>query len=509
MNMSEKVSTTKLQRSYDKISNDLLPDIHLEFTLKEYKGKHRNGKWISYPFVCNVCKTKFNRILQRNIFCPVCTTFTRPGRQLGWNKFIEEFTAIHGKKYKYPIKKPENFRGSRHILEIECPDHGLFKQKVSRHKNGSGCPKCANEKRRVGNEEFIKRSIKKHDGKYSYPNVEYTNQYEKVKIDCPKHGEVEQYAGHHMYTGVGCPKCAIGKQTSKAEKEVCDFVKSFNVEVVENDRDTINPYEIDILIPAINLGIEYCGLRTHSSFFGNKDKRYHLKKHELCEQKGIRLITVFEDEWRDKQEIVKSTLAHFLGCSPKGVYARNTTILEVSWATASEFLNKHHLLGAGQSGNYRIGAYHGDELISVMVFGYPSDERGRKDVVEMKRFVTNGKNNPGVGSKMFKHAIREKGYTSVVAFVDRRWFTGSFKSISGFIVDGATAPAKFWTNFVDRKHRRFKTKRSMLDSGEATNSLLTKEQMLNDIGYYSIYDCGKLRLQWDVNRDNSMETIRW
>ena len=37
-----------------------------------------------------------------------------------------------------------------------------------------------------------------------------------------------------------------------------------------------------------------------------KDKYYHLKKLEDCEEKGIRLIQIFEDEWIFKQEIVKS-----------------------------------------------------------------------------------------------------------------------------------------------------------------------------------------------------------
>ena len=132
-----------------------------------------------------------------------------------------------------------------------------------------------------------------------------------------------------------------------------------------------------------------------------------------------------------------------------------------------------------------------------MVFGYPSDERGKKDVIEMKRFVTNGRNNPVVGSKMFTHAIREKQYSRVIAFVDRRWFTGSFKFGAVCSIAHITPPAKFWNKGNNRFHRRVKTKASMLKSGEINDPSLTKEQMMDKLGYYPIYDYVTVKLEWE------------
>lgn len=61
--------------------------------------------------------------------------------------------------------------------------------------------------KRLNNEEFIKRSKYKHGDKFDYSLVEYKNQYEKVKIICPEHGEFLQIPKSHM-SGNGCKKCS-------------------------------------------------------------------------------------------------------------------------------------------------------------------------------------------------------------------------------------------------------------------------------------------------------------
>jgi len=419
--------------------------------------------------------------------CPKCGGT----RLFTTEEVIEHFKKIHGGKYDYSKTK---YVSDGTPVTITCKNHGYFEQLPKLHKKGHGCPKCMADANRNTQEDVIARFKLAHGDRYDYSKMQYVLADKKVTITCKEHGDFEQIPKNH-WIGQGCPICSC--ITSKGEIEVYEFVSSLVGEgnVIQRDRSIIAPYELDIVIPEKKLAIEYCGLYWHSSE-GGKDRNYHVRKHDKAEDAGYRLITIFEDEWRDKQEIVKSTLSHFLGCTPKGVFARKTRIHDIPWSIASGFLEKHHLLGAGQPGNYRIGAYHGDELVAVMVFGYPSDERGMEDIIEMKRFVTNGRNNPGVGSKMFKHAVDEKVYTKVIAFVDRRWFTGSFKALSGFVVDGKTQPTKYWTDFSTREQRRFKTKKSMIEK-DGVDPNMTKKQMLNSLGYYPIYDCGKLRLVWE------------
>lgn len=284
--------------------------------------------------------------------------------------------------------------------------------------------------------------------------------------------------------------CSVGQQ------ELITFLTDNGVQFEVNNRSIISPLELDIYLPEFKLAIEYNGLYWHSEK-NNKTSNYHKNKTELCEAQNIRLIHIFEDEWNFQKQQCKDTILHLLGRSERGIFARNTTIKSIPWVVARDFLDTYHLLKAGKSGNYRIGAFDPDgNLIGVMVFGKQNNEGSDANVVELRRFVTNKKNNPGLGSKMFKYAVQQQGYTSIVAFVDRRWFTGLVKSYIGFTLVGVTAPALWWTNGRIRKHRRFITKTKLVSEGYS--SALSKHHILDTLGYYRIWDCGKLKLRWDA-----------
>ena len=282
---------------------------------------------------------------------------------------------------------------------------------------------------------------------------------------------------------------------SGGETEIQTFLTELGVEFITNSKNIIPPHELDIYIPSKKIAIEYNGLFWHSERNG-KNALFHLNKTKLCEAAGVRLIHIFEDEWSNMREQCQDTIRHMLGKSERGVYARNTTIREIDWTEAKAFLNKYHLLGAGTAGNYRIGAFDGaNTLIAVMVFGMQNNEKSDKHQIELKRFVTNKKNNPGVGSKMFAYAIKHQKYESVVAFVDRRWFTGLVKDHIGFERVSETPPSIWWTNGRVRLHRRFVTKQQLIrDGGTGQDS---KRSILSTKGFYRIWDSGKLKLVWN------------
>lgn len=89
---------------------------------------------------------------------------------------------------------------------IICPEHGEFWQGPKDHAKGQGCPKC-NGKYAPTIEEWIVSARKVHGNKYDYSNVKYVNYETKVCIICPEHGEFWQTPNNHL-SGKGCYKCS-------------------------------------------------------------------------------------------------------------------------------------------------------------------------------------------------------------------------------------------------------------------------------------------------------------
>ena len=170
----------------------------------------------------------------------------------------------------------------------------------------------------------------------------------------------------------------------KQNKTIADYVSALIGEenVIQSDRSILQGKELDIYIPDYNLAIEFNGLYWHTESQG-KDRYYHFNKWEKCKDEGIQLITIWEDEWRNKQDIVKSMLAHKLGVSrDKRVYARKTTVRVISIQESKEFLNKYHIQGFS-SGSIYIGLEDDKgELIAV------SSWKKNKDILYLDRYAT-------------------------------------------------------------------------------------------------------------------------
>lgn len=71
--------------------------------------------------------------------CPKCSY--EGGRTPTDDNFINESNLVHCDKYDY--SKVEYVNNKTKVVII-CPDHGEFKQRPDVHKQGQGCPQCAN-----------------------------------------------------------------------------------------------------------------------------------------------------------------------------------------------------------------------------------------------------------------------------------------------------------------------------------------------------------------------------
>ena len=90
----------------------------------------------------------------------------------------------------------------------------------------------------------------------------------KLEFNCKK-GHVWKARGKDITDGTWCPKC----KQYKTEKEILAFINQFiEAEKIKlSDLGINSKKEIDIYIPSLRLGIEYCGIYWHSSKYKKKN----------------------------------------------------------------------------------------------------------------------------------------------------------------------------------------------------------------------------------------------
>lgn len=276
-----------------------------------------------------------------------------------------------------------------------------------------------------------------------------------------------------------------------------EFVKRIldehQVEYTYRDRKLIAPYELDFVCNERKIAIEVNGLYWHCEKF--VDDNYHLMKLDQVNKLGYRLITIFSDEIDQNPSIVRNRLAHFFNKSMKLPGARKCTIAEISSSRAKEFLDNNHIQGNGLA-SIKLGAFAEDRLMAVMTFGKNRIfMKSTEPHFELIRFASLG-NSPGIASKMFSYFCKKYNPTKIISYADRRWGNGDVYKTLGFKLERISDPNYWYTrDCLSREHRYNYTKYSLIKKGH--DATLTEKEIMKNLGYLRIYDCGTLKFVWD------------
>lgn len=464
--------------NYEKYNGEKLSDevtiicpIHGEF--RQTMRKHLMGSG------CRECAYEKLRELQRK---PL-------------ERIIRECEEVHDHKYRYILDF--EYVNNKSYLHAVCPIHGDFMQEINAHLKGQGCQKCgieeAKAKLRHDREEVIRKAREVHGDKYSYDHFEYVNWHTPSYVTCPIHGDFLVACSNHITNGSGCPKCS--HPISRWEQEIFDFISSLGVECEQSNREILNGKEIDIFIPGYNIGVECDGLRWHNELY--RDKDYHLNKTNECAEKGVRLIHVFEDEWKFKREIWESMFRNMLGMIGVKIYARKCDIREVSSSDTRKFLDGNHIQGHSNS-KMNYGLYYNDELVSLMTFGLPRINMGGKKEegsYELVRFCNKLNTNVvGGASKLFRHFVETMNPIGIVSYSDKRWSLGNLYKVLGFKHTHDSKPNYFYVDGMERKNR-FGFRKSVLVN-EGYDREKSEHEIMMDREIYRIYDCGTMVWKW-------------
>jgi hypothetical protein len=197
------------------------------------------------------------------------------------------------------------------------------------------------------------------------------------------------------------PRCqtCFPKTVSAGELDIRKFLDSVGVSYEINNREIIYPHELDIVVPGRKIAIEYNGIYWHSDKKRNPD--YHLNKFLRCQEQGIHLIQIFEDQWQSRPEIICSRLKSVMGFDSRE-WARNCKVQNLSASEAANFLNQHHIQGSvGSEINLCLKLQ--DQTVAVMTFGPSRFDKNCE--YELLRYCSKGTVVGGAG-KLFKYFIR-------------------------------------------------------------------------------------------------------
>jgi hypothetical protein len=256
----------------------------------EYKANRAH-----FDVICRkhgVFKISGDHHIKRKQGCPKCKSLNLDG-------FIEKANKVHNNKYDYTQSIYVNNKAK---IDIICPIHGLFNQRVTDHINGKhGCPECTLETIRLSTDEFIIKASEKHKNKYYYikSDINFKSNKEKVPIICPIHGVFMQMVNSHL-NGSGCDRC----NESKGEINIGEFLTQNNIRYDREKKFKDCKYKqilpFDFYLPDYNTCIEFQG-RQHYEFI----KHFHrtedglklqqLKdkiKAEYCLKNNIPLIVI-------------------------------------------------------------------------------------------------------------------------------------------------------------------------------------------------------------------------
>ncbi len=475
-----------------------------ELARSTHNDKYDYSLWVGYnpihskvPIGCSIHGIFHQTIANhlKGAGCPLCKAVLLKN---GLNKKPVEFytkkaAKIHNNFYDYG-KWTTVQNTSIDMVTIICPSHGEFTQTPASHiDKKAGCPKCAVDHRRT---TCIERYGVSHPSQVHLPDHtldklldsdwlynQHTILRRTLENIADELGVQDTTVGKYFSAhGLSVQRFAV----STGERQVLDFISSIPGLIYEsNNRSVIAPKELDIWIPSHQLAIEYCGLYWHSD--KHKVPEYHSIKYQHCNNTNIRLITLFDDEWKYNKEQVKLKILSILGADPRDkIFARKCTIVKVDRATKAEFFNTNHIQGNGP-GSINIGLECDNKLVACMSF-----IQQRDGAFTLNRYATSCQVVGGF-SKLLTHFKRNYTWSEIISFADLRWSKGGVYEKNGFVLDKILPPDYSYI-VNDKRVHKFNFRRKYLEKRLPDfDPELTEIENCNRAGILRIWDCGKLR----------------
>lgn len=429
-------------------------------------------------------KAPFSNIKNNNAWCPKCYQDRRKSLKKYSLKDLQNYAKTNN---GILLSKTYTNSGSKYLWKCE-KNHTWEAVWASVKHYNSWCPKCArasivqNQKTKLST---LRKAAKERQGKLI--SKIYKNNKQKLVWECSK-GHRFELNWNDVNDGHWCRSCAQNESTFEHSFE--EFVNN-KVKYVKNYRpEWMNGKELDFYFPEQNLAVELCGLYWHSEEF--KPKKYHINKLNLCEKEGVKLITIFEDEWNNRRVQVKSFIKSALNLNSIRIGARQCELRSLSKETYKTFMNNTHIQGYTPA-NIRVGLYYKGELVGAM--GVGKHHRSVDKTVLNRLAFKENTTVAGGTSKMLKEVrkrlAKQKTY-NLITWSDNRWSSGKVYKKAGFELT-ENLPEDYSYVYKSRSARKSKQSLTKARLKELGAKGKTEKEMAKSLNLLRIWDCGKKR----------------
>lgn len=291
---------------------------------------------------------------------------------------------------------------------------------------------------------------------------------------------IDKYDLKHLYNWQG--------PGSQEELELQNFLKDLNLEFLKHSREIIPPYELDIFLPQKKIAIEFNGNYWHSTL--KKPVDYHKIKSELCEEKGIRLIHIFEYEWFINKESLKSYLKNIF-CRKIRPNLKNSFIKQISENEAKTFIQLNGVFNCNSSLN--LGLFNSNnEILGVMSFS----KNNLKDSYRLNNLAVKACYLPDLIYKNLLSYFENTYHPSeIITYCDRSKFTKSLYENLGFSLKEILPPKYVWVDqnkrVVDETYINALLKKNVQN--------LPEDEFMYTLNFKRIYDAGWFLFKKEYN----------
>lgn len=290
------------------------------------------------------------------------------------------------------------------------------------------------------------------------------------------------------------PKSFIHR--SKIEKTVEEWLRLEFPETTLKlcDRRILSGKEIDLFLPDHSLGIEVNGVYCHSEEGNPETKNTHYWKFKTCEEQGIHLISLWDEEWSKKNEIVKSIIRCQLNKFETVIPARKCQLVLVDSSQAKQFYDMNHIQGASSFSGmmFNPALIYNLNIVGMMSFG-SHPRTTSKTVLTRCAFQINSRVIGGK-EKLFSWFKKEIN-VPLLSWSDSRWFSGKMYPSLGFVENPELKPDYcYYRKDLGLMPKQRLKKQKLLEMGGVGE---TERELASSLKFLKLWDCGKKTWVWN------------